>query len=44
MVSYEEGLVLLALQNSERLIHQIDIARDHIERVFRVETEAKAQG
>jgi hypothetical protein len=44
MVSHEEGLALQALQNSETLLHQIDIARDHIERVFRLEIEAKSQG
>jgi len=44
MISDDEGLALQALQDSERLLHQIDIARSHIERVFRVQIEANAQG
>lgn len=44
IVSHEEGLALQALKDSERLLHQIDLARDHIEQVFRVQVEANAQG
>ena len=44
MTSHEEGLALQALQDSERLLHQIDIARYHIEKVFHVQIEENAQG
>ena len=33
----EEGLALQALRDSEKLLHQIEIARNHIEQVFRVQ-------
>ena len=34
---HEEGLALQALQDSEKLLQQIDIASAHIQRVYRVQ-------
>jgi hypothetical protein len=41
---HEKKLVRVALKDSEDLIREIDIARDHIERVFRVQIASNAQG
>jgi hypothetical protein len=39
---HEEMLALQALHDSERLLAQIDVARDHIQRVYRVQIQANA--
>lgn len=39
---HEEMLALQALHDSERLLAQIEVARDHIHRVYRVQIQANA--